>query len=679
MFRNITNTENPLIPIKEPEDLGPRFRTKKIIYKMHIKNCLLFSSYLVKCNYNPLKNQMEKLILKSNSQEVALNPKDNSICESFIYEPVGLPDKKLGSIYILGHIEKHPKEDIGYILNLISSLMKREYYADPSSGPKAAFERGLKKLNEVLKDFFRDKEVDLDLGILAIAGESMLISKLGKFKILLYRSGDFIDIFNNVGLFSKEKVQEEEFSNVVSGKLAGSDSVFAYHPNRQTATREKKIKDTIKASVTSVDFVKGMKQLQSKSSFPCHGIYLSLEETKETASIPRAVVSSDSSDNQRAGVQNMLKELPDIKDKKEDSQKPTEEQEQPEISPAELSMAKRETGIDKLFSKTKNIKTMKPTHKFTVGALAIAIAIGGFMTYKTLNKSSAEFKAAKQTAEEGLQQAEQKLAVNNVREARAALTAALIGLEQYKDDKEAQELIAEVEEKLGLIDNFSTKQAMLLIDLAEESVSATHIIKTPNSLYVFDKETESFNSLNGNLEGDTVYVFVTPTEIHFADGEDVYNKTLEEDIVTGDFYADNFYFANSEGIFKYADIAMTSTKKTDWLKEEYTNSIISLVVDNSIYTLTSDGKFIEYFGGKKEQVIDLQINPGSDAQILTKEESEKLFVFDPQIKQIKSFQRDDGSLIETFDISYIENPQSISLGNSDELYILSSDNKIWKL
>ena len=626
---------------------------------------------------------MEKLILKSNSQEVALNPKDNSICESFIYEPAELPDKKLGSIYILGHIEKQPGEDIGYILNLISSLMKREYYADPSSGPKAAFERGLKKLNEVLKDFFRGKEIDLDLGILAVSGESMLISKLGKFKILLYRSGDFIDIFNNVGLFSKEKVQEEEFSNVVSGKLAGSDTVFAYHPNRQTTTREKKIKETLKASVTSADFMKGIKQLQDKSSFPCHGIYLSLEETKETASIPRPVVNSNtSSDKQRTGVQNMLKELPDIKKQQEEEkepQEPIEKEEQPKISPVELTMAKRETGIDKLFSKTKTIKTMKPTHKFIVGALAVAIAIVGFTSYKTLNKSSSEFKAAKQTAEEGLRQAEQKLATNNIREARAALTAALTGLEQYKDNDKAKELITEVEDRLNSINKFSTKQAMLLVDLAEESVSATHVIKTPNSLYVFDKETESFNSLNGNLEDNIVYIFIAPADIHFADGEDIYNKTLEEDIVTGDFYADNFYFTNSEGIFKYADVAMTSTKKTDWLKEEYTDSVISLVVDSSVYALTSDGKFIEYFGGKKEQEIDLQINPSSDAQILTKEESEKLYVFDPQIKQIKSFQRSDGSLVETFDISYIENPQSISLGDSDDLYILSSDNKIWKL
>ncbi len=627
---------------------------------------------------------MEKLILKSNSQEVGLNPKDNSICESFVYEPAELPDKKLGSLYILGHIQKQPGEDIGYILNLISSLMKREYYGDPNATSKAAFEKGLKKLNEVLRDFFRDKEANLDLGVLAIAGESMLISKLGKFKILLSRDGEFIDIFNNVGLFSKDKVQEEEFSNVVSGKLTGSDSVFAYTPNRQTASREGKIKDVIKASVTSADFVKGIEQLQSRTTFPCHGIYISMEEMREIASIPKPVITSNPQADQRAGVQNMLKDLPDLEKQEEEAKKaeeapePVEEQEQPKISPAELSVARRETGIDKLFSKTKTIKTMKPTHKFMVGALVIALAIVGFTSYKTLNKSSSEFKAAKQTAEEGLQLAEQKLAVNNVREARAALTAALIGLEQYKENEKAQELITEVEDKLQSLDRVSSKQAMLLANLTEEGVEATHIIKTTNSLYIFNKDTAAFNSLSGALDEETVYIYVAPADIHFAVGEQIYDKILEEEIIAGDFYAENFYFANSEGIFKYPDVGMASSKKTTWLKEDYTDSIISLVVDSSIYALTSDGKFVEYFGGEKEQEMDLQINPGTGSKILTREDSDKLFVFDPQAKNIKAFSRADGSLIETYDISYIENPQSISLGGG-EIYILSSDGKIWKL
>ena len=630
---------------------------------------------------------MEKLILKSSSQEVSLNPKDNSICESFVYEPAELPDKKLGSLYLLGHIEKRPGEDIGYILNLISSLMKREYYGDPNATPKVTFERGLKKLNEVLKDFFRDKEINLDLGVLAISGNSMLISKLGKFKVLLSRNGEFVDIFNNVGLFSREKVQEEEFSNVVSGKLTGSDSIFAYHPNRQTTTREKKIKEIIRASITSADFVKGIEVMQNRATFPCHGVFVSMEEVKELTSIPRPIISSSSaSDKQRAGVKNMLKTLPDLKQQEEEekrqAQKESEQEpEQPKLNPAELSMAKRETGIDKLFSKTRTIKSMKPTHKFVVGALAIAVAIVGFLSYKTFGQSSAEFKAAKQTAEEGLAQAEQKLAINNIREARAALNAALMGLQQYEENEKAQILITQVEDKLNQIDKVSTKQAMLLRDLSEEDVTASHVIKTSNSLYVFDKdagEDGSFNSLSGALEEDTVYVYVAPANIHFADGEDIYSKILDEEGITaGAFYAENFYFANSEGIFKYGDVAMRSTKRTKWLKEEYTDIVISIVVDNSIYALTSDGKFVEYFGGKKKQEMDLQIDPGAGAQLLNKEEAVELFVVDGQ--KIKKFNRADGSLIETLDISYIENPQSVSLGESGELYILSSDNKIWKL
>src|SRR3990167_8919668 len=143
---------------------------------------------------------MEKVFLKPTSQEMLFKANEPGVYfDSFEYGPHDNKNKHLGHLYVIGHL-KFGEENMDYVLNLISSLAKREYYSENGSAPedpKKAFELALKKLNEVLNDFFKNKELKINLGLLAIAGEKIYISKLGKFKVLLARSDEMIDILNN--------------------------------------------------------------------------------------------------------------------------------------------------------------------------------------------------------------------------------------------------------------------------------------------------------------------------------------------------------------------------------------------------------------------------------------------------------------------------------------------------
>src|SRR3989344_5547793 len=187
---------------------------------------------------------MEKVFLKSTSQEIVIKGSSKEgHTDVFAYDYYDDDDKrKLGGLYIIGNVKQDDAivgtanaPDIAYVTNLVASLAKREYYSRPDISPRDAFSATLKKINDVVEEFFSakggsaygGKGLKMNIGIFAVAGEQILISKLGKLKIVLGRESRTVDILNNVDLFSKEQVEEKEFSNIVSGKIMAGDKLFA--------------------------------------------------------------------------------------------------------------------------------------------------------------------------------------------------------------------------------------------------------------------------------------------------------------------------------------------------------------------------------------------------------------------------------------------------------------------
>ena len=134
---------------------------------------------------------MEKITLKPIARELLFKADEpDTHCDVASFSGTNNQEKGLGSLYLISHI-KYEHEDLGYVVSLLSSLARREYYSQTalkSQDPKQAFEGTLQKLNEVLKDFFDSKQFLLNIGLAAIAGEKIFISKLGKFKVALARN-----------------------------------------------------------------------------------------------------------------------------------------------------------------------------------------------------------------------------------------------------------------------------------------------------------------------------------------------------------------------------------------------------------------------------------------------------------------------------------------------------------
>ena len=170
------------------------------------------------------RNQVavQKITLKPIAKELLHRVDDPSThYDVFSYSGTTTQEKQLGNLYVVG-LAKYDDEDLGYVVSLIGSLARREYYGEQTQKqrePRIAFEQTLKKLNEVLDDFFANKQLELNIGVLAVAGQSVCISKLGKFKVALARSGEYIDVLNNLILFQKSTEGERKFSNVISGDI----------------------------------------------------------------------------------------------------------------------------------------------------------------------------------------------------------------------------------------------------------------------------------------------------------------------------------------------------------------------------------------------------------------------------------------------------------------------------
>ncbi|MEK7121229.1 MAG: hypothetical protein AAB857_00805, partial [Patescibacteria group bacterium] len=239
---------------------------------------------------------MEKIFLKPTQTEILVrgSQKEGHL-DIFAYDySFDETKRKLGNLYIVGNIQPSAPTldgrgsdqsvgDVTYATNLVASLAKREYYSNPDLSPKEAFSAALKKINDVVDEFFVNKDVKVNIGIFALAGENINISKIGKFKIFLARDDKTIDILNNIDLFTKERVEEKEFSHVISGRIAHGDKILAFYPGRLVTVREKAIKESFLKLNTEQFLEKIGAMKEEKANLAYAALYIKLDRVKEPA------------------------------------------------------------------------------------------------------------------------------------------------------------------------------------------------------------------------------------------------------------------------------------------------------------------------------------------------------------------------------------------------------------
>jgi len=634
---------------------------------------------------------MDKITIKPDSREVVLRGKpEDGHSDVFSYNYEGSESNGLGSLFIVGHVQP-ATENTSYMVNLVASLAKREYYAETDLVPKEAFSKSLKKINEVLQEFFKNKDLRVNIGIFAIAGDNIFISRLGKFKIVLARNKQDIDILNNINLFNKEHIQDKEFSNIVSGKIAPQDKIFAFYPARSVVAREKNIKANLVA-LEGEGFIQKIKTIkQNNDSFWCAGIHITIDRHKEPAVVempqPQELRKAMANhEKPKVGIKLVSTNIPEIrsdetdqnkdqkiktagntgspdnqKDTPSNMDKPNKDNElqqkdsistTPLIIPSEFSSAKKDNFFEKIISKFRLFRKSSSGNRFRNSSsmnfkkyavyglpILVLLIIGAWAvkSFLLLSPEEKELRVVTRQAGEKLKLAEEKITNNDLAAARSLLLSSLAA---YSIPEINQNFIS----LLDKIDNAISTQLSVIDSL-------------PNELAI---KAAALSFENQKIESG--------------------KYELSSNSVGLDIYQDNSYILTSDQIFKVTDGIKSSTKAVAWLAANVTlvADAQSITVDGNVYVLNRSGVIIKYYKGEEDKRLNTSI-VSDNSLLITAKDLPNLYLINKKLGRAYLIDKESGSIVKVLKIGNSEPLSNAHVDNDGTLYVVSADNKIWKV
>jgi len=142
-------------------------------------------------------------------------------CESFVYEPSNIEEEKFGYLFMIGRIRNVPESSF-YLLNLLASRIKREYYKSVSLTPSQAFEKALNEANRVLRE--NEERINwlgnLDFFVASLTKRKVYFSLLGKMKAFIFREREIVDLVSDI---IKEKNFLFPFSTILQTTIRKND------------------------------------------------------------------------------------------------------------------------------------------------------------------------------------------------------------------------------------------------------------------------------------------------------------------------------------------------------------------------------------------------------------------------------------------------------------------------
>ncbi len=615
---------------------------------------------------------MEKIFLKPFSKEISYQSAEpNTYADAFEYGPRDEKDKHLGHLYVIGQL-KHGEENMAYVLNLVSSLAKREYYSengDIEDDPKKAFDHTLKKLNNVLEDFFENKAFQLNLGLVAIAGENIHIAKLGKLKVLLARSGEIIDILNNVDLFQREATEEKKFSNVISGKVQEGDKLFALYPTRPLSTREK----SIKLSLIEHDQEKFLAHLTSiqktAKNFSCCGFHIEIKKVKETEIPIRSAYERNKivPATQNLSAESVLASQNNQSDNLKRAKIVEDSAPAKLVSSADVSVTKRQNIFEKIkekFVPRRTLRRINSGRSWKTAGLAMVVILVGFLGVRILLSKTGPENSVLNSAQDNIKLAEIKINQNEPDAARQLLGLSLTSLSGLKTtSKKVDEIKVKINNLLDRLDLVSARQPEIFSSFTDTSTAIKKIlIAESGDLLAVSQNGKVFKIARDN-QTETSPLPPLITSVSAKDAA---------------IYGGNLYALDGHAIYKYSDALTSGATKQLWLGGLTDSDPQNIAVDGNVYILSSDGMMVKYFKGKEESKINLNTKVSYPSKLVIAKDAPYLYVADYSNKKIRVFDKTSGSLVMTYKTTALDKFTDFALGDK-VLYLSSGDNKIWKI
>ena len=171
----------------------------------------------------------EKELKKTVSEILVANEKDlRPYIEILNFTPENIIQSQMGSLLAVFEI-KSDDESSAYIVNFLSSVAKKEYFANPKKTSEESFESALNKINLALSEIAKHGNTQwlgkTDIAICAIEKNNIYFSVTGSAKIILARNGTLTDITQ--GLAPKgEPYPLRTFTDTAGGQLKDGDKLI---------------------------------------------------------------------------------------------------------------------------------------------------------------------------------------------------------------------------------------------------------------------------------------------------------------------------------------------------------------------------------------------------------------------------------------------------------------------
>lgn len=164
--------------------------------------------------------------------ELHFNPRSNKdkVFDTFVYNPEGLYEERLGNLCMAGELEKQLVRNSGFLSEL-SRALKDEYYSSQlKNTPEKNLKMAIQRANDFLNAETKNGNVgwlgNLNFAVVNYNDSMINFTKTGSIKILLVRRGEFLDIGENLEMQSDQEYPLKIFGNIASGKLMPLDKVL---------------------------------------------------------------------------------------------------------------------------------------------------------------------------------------------------------------------------------------------------------------------------------------------------------------------------------------------------------------------------------------------------------------------------------------------------------------------
>ena len=612
--------------------------------------------------------------------------KKTSVCGAFSYEALNVEEAKLGNLYLVGKISNFPPKkykNFDFLINLLGSAIKREFYSHPQRTTLDALESALQSANIYLADFAKKGHKEwinnLDFACIAFSKNAIHTGQTGNMLIYLFRGNAITNIARKFS--KKEKIQPSKtFTNIASGKLEENDKIII-------------------STFDILDIVPGPKIKKLISYSSTEYLYNFLKEKLETKN------------NKISSLACLLLE---VRSKPLVIEKEITVKKEPKIIGLDL-----ERILNSQSNKLTNIVKTKISPSFKYHELLISlvrhhlpkylltffifllIILSPYISQKinydskikqidnlikriteTTNKSELSLTFQNQTqAQALLQQANALIAtaksllkqlpervkqasIENLRLIQEGLDVQINSINNVVN-------ISQPEEIADLLKNTYTfnpvgilkvENYLFLYEITSGFIYKIDLDDLNNPTLIFLSSKDTFKL--GAVKENAVILLSDPEKIYVYSKNDLYNTyllkpNLENTLYIKDMtnYNDNLYFLNTEklDILKYIP-QENSLSGSSWLndppaggKEDLIDAQ-SIAVDGSVFVSKTDGRIIEFVQGKKVREFKPNVSPefNKGHQIFTQPDMKNLYLLDPVNSRIISINKKD-----SFTIQYI--------------------------